>query len=287
MPSINVDLDYLTHPKTVRLVSLCGNDPCAAFYPIKLWLHVGKYHCENGLLEGYSETEIEGLIGWKGASGELVAIMCRPGIRLLEKTSKGYKIHDWHEHSGHLSVFKRRAKTAAKARWRSNATSIPKRARSTPKEHPPSNAKEVEEQSSYSSLHSEAFQSISKQVLTSSEEGSGEKIHAAAVKKIPFPKPKRKELSRRERLEALEAYEIPEETRTWARLDFKLEIPDDILTEFKDHWRVQKHPRTDWDATFRTRIRQLIGMKILKPGQGMVPVGGDWKQQFLDKEATA
>lgn len=61
MPYLNVDLDYFSHRKAVRLIGLIGSQHVAV--PIKLWAYVGKHHCEDGSLKGYSVQEIESIIG--------------------------------------------------------------------------------------------------------------------------------------------------------------------------------------------------------------------------------
>lgn len=119
MPYLNLDLDYFTHPKTIRLIGLLGRG--AAELPIRLWSYCGKYHCESGNLAGHSAQEIEALVGWWGGSGKMVEAMIAVGF--LKKTDGGFKIHDWLDHAGHLSAFKKRAKTAAKAKWKAYASS--------------------------------------------------------------------------------------------------------------------------------------------------------------------
>lgn len=123
MAYLNLDLDYFTHPKTVRLVGLLG--PEAVCLPIKLWCYVAKHHCEQGLLVAYSKQEVESVIGWTGESGQCVDAMVKIG--LLDEIQNGYAVHDWLEHAGHLVVFKKRAKSAAKKRWKKYASSIAKR----------------------------------------------------------------------------------------------------------------------------------------------------------------
>lgn len=125
MPYLNLDLNWFDHRKAIRLVGLLG--PCAEVYPIKLWVYVGKHHAETGQLEGYTEQEIEAVCGWHGESGKLVRTLSLPQINLLEAHENFYQVHGWLEHSGHLAVFKKRAKTAAKKRWNSIATSNAKR----------------------------------------------------------------------------------------------------------------------------------------------------------------
>lgn len=121
MPYLNLDLDYFSHPKVMRLTAVLGQE--AACFPIKLWCHVGKYHCATGMLEGYSKDEIESILGWAGEKGKLVEKFLT--LEFLSSSEKGYVVHDWFDHAGHLAAFKKRAKTAAKKRWKKYATSIP------------------------------------------------------------------------------------------------------------------------------------------------------------------
>jgi hypothetical protein len=122
MPYLNLDLDYFEHPKVVRLTGILGQD--AALIPIRLWVYAGKYHPEEGLLEGYSKQEIESVVKWVGESGHCIDALER--VNLISKVGESFQIHDWKDHAGHLAVFKKRAKTAAKKRWKKYATSIAK-----------------------------------------------------------------------------------------------------------------------------------------------------------------
>jgi hypothetical protein len=129
MEDINVDVDYFTHPKTLRLIGLLGRG--AEVYPIKLWCWAAKYHSESGLLAGYSDEEVESVIGWTGERGLLVASLKHVGF--IEKNELGVYVHDFSSRNGHIAAFKARARRAADARWSklrgsdapSNATSTP------------------------------------------------------------------------------------------------------------------------------------------------------------------
>lgn len=119
VPYLNLDLDYFDHPKTIRLMGLLG--PGSAEYPLRLWCYCGKYHTEDGQLMNYSASEIESVCKWHGEPGRLVEALLK--VRFIEKQDDGYVVHDWLEHSGHLSVLKRRAKSGAKERWKRYASS--------------------------------------------------------------------------------------------------------------------------------------------------------------------
>lgn len=70
---------------------------------------------------------------------------------------------------------------------------------------------------------------------------------------------------RARRLEELEQFTITEELHDWAMKEFGVIIPEDALVEFKSYWRDQTKLRTNWALTFKIRIRQLVGHKMLTP----------------------
>src|SRR4051812_43291160 len=113
MPYLNVDLDYLEHRKTKRLIGLLGRG--AEVLPIRLWSYCGKFHCENGRLTGYSEQEIESLATWWGKSGVMLPAM--KTCEYMDHDEIGWFMHEWLEHQGHLVAFKVKGKAMAKTRW--------------------------------------------------------------------------------------------------------------------------------------------------------------------------
>lgn len=146
MSYLNLDLDYFSHPKTMRLVGLLGKD--SAVLPIRLWCYCGKHHSESGQLAGYSPQEVESVVGWWGKSGEMIEAMIKVGF--IVKIDEGYLVNDWLDHQGHLAMFKKRAKEAARKRWgipdnaTSNATSNAKATiKQCPKPNQPNQQKYV------------------------------------------------------------------------------------------------------------------------------------------------
>jgi hypothetical protein len=112
MPSINLDLNYFGHPKTRRLAGLLG--PGAAEYPIRLWVHAAEYHYKDGTLM-YPAVEIEGIVGWTGNPGVMVAALVKVGF--LEKFGEEhYQIHDWLDHAGHIVEYKEKSKQMHEAK---------------------------------------------------------------------------------------------------------------------------------------------------------------------------
>lgn len=117
MPKINVDSDYFDHPKTHRLRVYCG--PEADIYPIRLWSFCAKYFPKDGVLRGYSASEIEGVMGWKGATGNLINALERVGF--VEKENSDFSVKDWQEHAGFIWKYKRAGRMAGKKSGASRA----------------------------------------------------------------------------------------------------------------------------------------------------------------------
>ena len=113
MPDLNLDVDYFSHPKTARLVGLLGRG--AEVLPLKLWCYCGKYHADDGRLSTYGAHEIESVMGWWGKRGAAVKAMVKVGF--LERDGRGFRVHDWVAHQGHINALRERARNAANARW--------------------------------------------------------------------------------------------------------------------------------------------------------------------------
>jgi len=113
--SLNLDIDYFDHPKTKHLVRLLGRG--SEVLPLKLWVYTARYFTDSGILTGISAQEIEDEVRWWGESGKMVEVMLLEKSQFLDFDGEHYSIHDWEDHEGHLSAFKKRAKLAAEARW--------------------------------------------------------------------------------------------------------------------------------------------------------------------------
>jgi len=117
MPCINLDLEYFSHRKVLRLCARLG--PWAEIIPLKLCAYTGKFHPETGHLIGYSADELITMIGvrpdlGRDASSILQALL---DCGFLVTAEGGYQVHQWLEYQGHIAAFSIRGKTAAKARW--------------------------------------------------------------------------------------------------------------------------------------------------------------------------
>ncbi len=134
MPYLNLDLNYFDHPKTRRLIGILG--PMADVLPLRLWAYCAKIHPRDGVLKGYSEDEINGVIGASrdlltGPEGTLTASQALVKVGFLKVTKNGFSCVDWHQHQGHIEAFSRRGRENAAKRWNRiasrNASSIAKK----------------------------------------------------------------------------------------------------------------------------------------------------------------
>lgn len=112
MASINIDLNYLDHPKTKRLIGRLGRG--AEVLPIRLWIYCGRVHMRDGKLTGYTAPEIEQLLDWWGKAGEAVKALV--DVQYLRKIDGGYECHEWDEYQGHIYAYHIRARKGAKAK---------------------------------------------------------------------------------------------------------------------------------------------------------------------------
>ena len=77
--------------------------------------------------------------------------------------------------------------------------------------------------------------------------------------------------TRATKLTALEALTLGESgIKTWAQQELGVDVPEDVLDEFKAYWREQSRLRSDWIATFKNRLRQLVSRGLLKPTRRLV-----------------
>lgn len=124
MPSLNVDLDFPDHPKTIRLVAMVGEQ--AGMLLLRLWSYTGKFAAEDGILPNCSSEEIERICGWRGRKGEAAKALIATGY--LDHKENDYMVHNWLKHQGHIARYQQRGLLAINARWerhRSNTRAIP------------------------------------------------------------------------------------------------------------------------------------------------------------------
>lgn len=133
--SINLDIGYFDHIKTVRLASMLGRG--AEMLPIRLWCYCGIHPKDNGTLTDFTADDVEAVIlKWWGKRGQAVEALVKVGFLDFDGTT--YSAHGFDRKNGHIIAFHERAVKAASVRWgklrgeeclsiaRSNATSISK-----------------------------------------------------------------------------------------------------------------------------------------------------------------
>jgi len=112
MPSLNLDLRYFENPKVKRLTAGLGKG--APLLPLRLWCHAAAFHPEDGIFIGYSDKEMEAIMGWDGQQGLALGHLCRLGF--LDVLENGFQVHDWKEHAGHISLYKLKSAAMVAAR---------------------------------------------------------------------------------------------------------------------------------------------------------------------------
>jgi hypothetical protein len=123
MKSVNVDLNYFTHPKTTRLLRLLGEG--AEAIPIRIWCYCGEHMPEDGVMRGFSVSEIELVGGWKGDPSK--ALKALKAVGFLDKTEKDSGVHCWLQRQAPLRVMKRLSDQARKKRWEEIGRGVPPR----------------------------------------------------------------------------------------------------------------------------------------------------------------
>lgn len=113
MPSINVDLDFFSHRKTMRLSAQLGDHAITSL--LRLWCYVGRHDPKDGSLDDLRDYEIEHIANWTGERGQFVRTLISIGF--LDMENGRAKIHGWEEHSRHLILYREKAKRAANTRW--------------------------------------------------------------------------------------------------------------------------------------------------------------------------
>lgn len=113
MAYVNLDPDFPTHPKCIRLQVKCGKNSHLLLIP--LWCFAAKYHPEDGNLGSYSPEEIESFCAWAGDKQCFYNACVEIGFIDVKGDKK--LLHDWKNHQGHIVAYKERSRLAAKTRW--------------------------------------------------------------------------------------------------------------------------------------------------------------------------
>lgn len=113
MPDLNLDRDYLEHPKTMLLAADLGD--WAEILPIRLWLYTAKYHAETGIISGPPAKLLEARLKWRGEKGKGIEALVEHGF--LERIEDGFVVHDFVDRNEHIKALSERNRAAAKSRW--------------------------------------------------------------------------------------------------------------------------------------------------------------------------
>ena len=97
LPWIQVASDWKGSKKAIRL-RVFLQDEWAWAYVVSLWMWTAQ-HAGDGLIEGAGTLEvIADAAGWKGDPKHFADCLLRAG--LLDETSSGFYVHDWHDYAG-------------------------------------------------------------------------------------------------------------------------------------------------------------------------------------------
>lgn len=221
----------LTHDLKISIAQAVGH--------LHLLWHTILEQQEDGDLTDWPDAMIEEAASWEGMPGEFIASL------RLRGWLDGHLVHDWLDYVGQYLI------TKYSSGNRPRLVMIWKK---------------------HGYKYGEGKGKWSKQKASSKRVVSDRKVN---IPNLTLPNPSEPDLTkpnltvvknaRERKLGELEALSLSEELQSWAQREFRVRIPDDVLAEFKAYWREQKKLRTDWIATFKSRIRQLVSWGVLKP----------------------
>lgn len=113
MPYLNLDPDFHDHPKTRKLIALCGRGADSSLQ--RLWCYALRYHPADGDLTGHLTAELESIAKWWGKKGKFVEACIEVGF--IDREGDRLLLHDWKDHEGHIIGLKERNTKAAQRRW--------------------------------------------------------------------------------------------------------------------------------------------------------------------------
>ncbi len=114
---IRISISFRSHRKRRKLMMSLNTPRSATDYLLDFWISVAMDR-SSGVLSGLNETDIAMMAGWEGDPEVFVGAMVDVGF--LEKTEKGYVVHEWDIHNGWAStasIRSAKARNAARVRW--------------------------------------------------------------------------------------------------------------------------------------------------------------------------
>ena len=209
-----------SHPKTRKLRKRLGVEGCWALVCLLLWVADNR---ADGNLAGLSDEDIELAADWNGKAGAFVLALAEVGF--LDGSADSYLVHDWQDHNPWAASRGQRvaaARKAARVRW--DGACAP---------HADSNAEScAPHETAMPTTQPNPTQSNLKIVSASAE-------RKTPASRIP------------------DDFKVTDKHRLWAEAN-RMPSPDSLIDGFIDFWKAkagQNGTKVDWDATFRTWMR--------------------------------
>jgi hypothetical protein len=114
---MRIDVDFVDHPKTKRLIRMTGYE---GFYCLMKLFSIAAKIYKRGELKNLDASDIEDLTGWTGEQGKFVEALLDPKICFLEQEGDLFIIHDWEVYQPWIYYSEKRSEKARKAintRW--------------------------------------------------------------------------------------------------------------------------------------------------------------------------
>lgn len=105
-----LNVEFPTHPKTVKLMRRVGKDGAWSLVCLFLWTAANR---PSGDLFGMTAEDIEIAAGWEGEHEGLIDALLAVGY--LERAGEGFRMHDWEEHNPWAAGAQARSDKARKA----------------------------------------------------------------------------------------------------------------------------------------------------------------------------
>lgn len=118
MANLNLDVDFMSHPKVWRLIREAGF--AGIGWLIAIWCHCAKHHPESGDITDEVESgQIDAILQVQDAQNTCILQLVRTGFldTYSRRGRKFFRVHSWDSHQGHLLKWKQRGKLNAEKRW--------------------------------------------------------------------------------------------------------------------------------------------------------------------------
>lgn len=113
IPWIQLTTKWIGSDKELHLRILLQDSEWAWTYPVRLWMWTGQHKTE-GRIEGPGCVEkIAMAANWQGSPQIFVEALVT--ARLLDETSAGYYVHDWHDYAGRFLEKREKTRERLKA----------------------------------------------------------------------------------------------------------------------------------------------------------------------------